>query len=202
MFNKKQFITLLILAVGIFAVIFTLFFTVFYRSGIENPIVQPEATVPVVRMGETTPSIVEPEIIRVKPTTHVFLKMVDDQGARVAEQKIPVESLLGFSEEQVKKCFYDYKLTVFSEEQVILEKVVEKPSIEPRYKLALQGDQIGIKTYGETEQFEPLGLLISDYSSSVHVLLLDEMIELTLTEKKSLQQNPNRIEQILQDYSE
>lgn len=204
MFSKKQFITLLLTAAVVFAVVFTIVYTVFYRNGVENPIVQPEATVEVVAEPEDQPSVEpEPTVVRIGPSTHIFLKIVDPSGNRISEQKLIPDSMLGFSQEQMANCFSDYRITTFNEEQVVLEKVVAPTQMTSHYRLALQGDMIGIKTItGDTQVFKPLGLSVKDFSGTTHVLLLDEAIELSSTQKAALERDPNEIEQILQDYSE
>ncbi|MGL4735933.1 MAG: hypothetical protein ACRCW2_00630 [Cellulosilyticaceae bacterium] len=210
MFNKKQFLTVLLSAVIVFAIVFTIVYTVFYKNGIEHPIVQPEATVPVVAQEQPeVESDVQPveatasEMVRVGPQTHVFLKLVDPNGERLSEQKLIPDSLLGFTQEQVEACFADYKITVFNQDEVVLEKVMVAPQMASHYRLALQGEMIGIKTItGETQVFHSLGLSIKDFSQTTHVLLLDEAIEISSTQKAALERNPYEIEQILQDYSE
>lgn len=202
MLSKKQFMIALVSAVGVFTVIFIIFYTFFYRQGIENPIVQSEATVPV---SQSVDKIDEEQVARsltIGPNTQVTLSILDKEGRLVTQEQIPVESVLGFSEERLKACFTDYEIKMFASDRVVLEKVVEEVPEVFVYKLGLKGDMIGIKEYGENDRFIPLNLSIKDYSRRTQVLLLGEVIELSSAQKATLEKNPHQIEQILQDYSE
>ena len=97
MFTKKQFITLLGIAVVIFLIFFTAFYTVSYRKGLEESIVNPNALIETFEgisdIDEVLGEVDQDSVIT--PDTRITLKVLDQNDLIVEQQEISSMSLLG-----------------------------------------------------------------------------------------------------------
>ena len=103
MFTKKQFITLLGIAVVIFLICFTAFYTVSYRKGLEESIVNPNALIETFEgisdIDEVLGEVEEDSVIT--PDTRITLKVLDQNDLIVEQQEISSMSLLGKNSEEL-----------------------------------------------------------------------------------------------------
>lgn len=204
MFTKKQFITLLGIAVGIFLIFFTVFYTVSYRKGLEESIVNPEALVEtfegVPDLDEESGEVEDGTFI--KPDTVVTLKVIDQNDIVVDEQEINSLSLLGKTSEDLLELFKGYELDSFTDQEVSLTKRIYGVSEAPTYKLGVKDDEIGILVGGNQPSFISLRLYTKDFSVHTVEMLKEQAISLTIEQKNRLEKDAYYIEEILQNYNE
>ena len=142
MFTKKQFITLQGIAVVIFLIFFTAFYTVSYRKGLEESIVNPNALIETFEgisdIDEVLGEVEEDSVIT--PDTRITLKVLDQNDLIVEQQEISSMSLLGKNSEELLNLFKGYELEHFTDKEVILTKTMYVVSEAPSYKLVVEGD--------------------------------------------------------------
>lgn len=206
MFTKKQFITLLGVAVIIFLVLFTAFYTVAYRKGLEESIVNPNALIETFEgVSEVEEVSGEAEIKEdrvITPDTRVTLKVLDQNDLVVEQQEISSLSLLGKNAGELLNLFKGYELEGFTEEEVVLTKQMYIVSEAPSYKLGVEGNEIGILVGGSRPDFISLNLYTKDFSAHTVQMLKERAISLTIEQKNKLEKNAYYIEEILQNYNE
>lgn len=204
MFTKKQFITLLGIAVGIFLIFFAVFYTVSYRKGLEESIVNPEALVEtfegVSDIDEASEEVEDGTVI--KPDTVVTLKVIDQNDIVIDEQEINSLSLLGKTAEDLLELFKGYELDYFTDQAVSLIKRIYGVSEAPTYKLGVKDSEIGILVGGNQPSFISLRLYTKDFSVHTVEMLKEQAISLTIEQKNRLEKDAYYIEEILQNYNE
>lgn len=204
MFTKKQFITLLGIAVVIFLIFFTAFYTVSYRKGLEESIVNPNALIETFEgisdIDEVSGEVEEDSVIT--PDTRITLKVLDQNDLIVEQQEISSMSLLGKNSEELLNLFKGYELEHFTDKEVILTKTMYVVSEAPSYKLGVEGDEIGIVVGGSNPAFISLNLYTKDFSSHTVEILKEKAISLTIEQKNRLEKDAYYIEEILQNYNE
>lgn len=206
MFTKKQFITLLGVAVIVFLVLFTAFYTVSYRKGLEESIVNPNALIEtfegVSDIEEVSGEIEIREDTLITPNTRVILKVMDQNDSIVEQQEVSALSLLGKNADDLLSLFRGYELEQFTEDEVILTKQMYVVSEAPSYKLGVEGNEIGILVGGSRPSFISLSLYTKDFSTHTVEMLKERAISLTIEQKNKLEKNAYYIEEILQNYNE
>lgn len=204
MFTKKQFITLLGIAIGIFLIFFTAFYTVSYRKGLEESIVNPDALVETFEdasaIDEVSEEVEEDSVIR--PNTRITLKVLDQNDFLVDQQEINSLSLLGKNSEDLLNLFKGYEIDYFTDQAVSLTKRVYGISEAPTYKLGVQDNEIGIIVGGSQPSFISLKLYTKDFSTHTVEMLREQAISLTIEQKNRLEKDAYYIEEILQNYNE
>lgn len=203
MFTKKQFIALLGIAIGIFLIFFTAFYTVSYRKGLEESIVNPNALVETfegVSDRDEVGEVEEDSVIR--PDTRITLKVLDQNDFIVDQQEISSLSLLGKNSEDLLNLFKGYELDYFTDQAVSLTKRVYGISEAPTYKLGVKDDEIGIIVGGSQPSFISLKLYTKDFSTHTVEMLREQAISLTIEQKNRLEKDAYYIEEILQNYNE
>ncbi|MEF9960201.1 MAG: hypothetical protein RR776_09545 [Niameybacter sp.] len=202
MFTKKQFLTLLTVAVFVFIIVTSGCYWLAYQKGLSAPIVNPDA---VIETFETEEPISEVEVkdnSRILPTTKVQAKILDQEGYIIEEKYLDTLSLLSKTMEEVGALFEDYKIEKFTPEEVILTRQMYIAKEAPSFSLGIEKGEIGILVGGSTPSFIQLGLSTRDFSAWTVELLSREHIHITVEQKRKLEKDAYYIEEILQNYSE
>ncbi|OON95227.1 MAG: hypothetical protein ATN36_09035 [Epulopiscium sp. Nele67-Bin005] len=208
MLTQKQYLSLLVVAIGIFGALF--FATYLYttdgflfntKSGFEIEDVF-ETPINSSVTGDSSIQVVEekPQKVTILPTTLIELIVRDQDGNLVTQEIVDPYSLMGLSEEEVASLFSNYNLIKFDSDNVILEG---ETYIEPervKYYLGVRNDEIGIIL--EDEIFQEIGIQASEFSSYINTLLKFELISVDYEQKALLERNPYYIESILQNLTD
>ena len=206
MFTKKQFITLLFISAIIFLILFAVFYTVAYKKGLEDSIVNPNA---VIETFDATYEIEQVEEVRevkedgyILPDTKIIIKVLDQNNFLIEEQEVSTVSLLNKTLEDITRIFKEYDVEKFTDQEVILTKRMHRITKVPSYQLGVEGEIIGIIVEGSEPAFISLKLYTKDFSSHTIKLLKNRPISLTIEQKRKLETNAYYIEEILQNYNE
>lgn len=203
MLTKRQFIVVLISGSLVFVLMFGLYYTYFYKTGVKDPLVQQDVieVIQPVQSGQVIPAEVLPKGPEVTRETEVSIQVVS-QGDVIETYTLDPQVLIGLTKEQVQAYYSAYDIIAFNTQEVILQKTITQMIPQPSYSIGVQGESIGIIEEGETKHFVPLQLSAQDFSEVALDLMAEEQISITAQEKQKLQHNPYYIEAILQNYNQ
>ncbi|PHV71674.1 hypothetical protein CS063_03685 [Sporanaerobium hydrogeniformans] len=210
MFKKKEYFMLLGIGIGVFFIVFFVTYFIMRKVTPEPEYGAPQGLGQVAReVGSQNikeqgikEQAVLPDIkqITIKSMTSIELMLIDETGRLVETQSLDPLTLISYDEKTLKQKFNPCEIIKFTEEKVVLQKVVKGSSVEPHYTLGIQDGVLCIIERGEANQFIKLGIDVNQFSRQTYSALLKEEIHITSQEREKLLKNATYIETILQSY--
>lgn len=199
MLSKKQYLWTLMVAIGLFIVIFLVTYFSICLSN-KNTNVAPE------NVAELNLSEPWQEKNYVLPQTKIILRTQSIQNKLLSEARLDATPLLGYTEDEVADRFKGYTIETFNEDEVTLIKTIETEEDidegQKVYTLGIEDGYVCIKEKDSTSRAVKIDYEESRCSQYVHQLLSAGIVEITSAQKEALLLNASTLQRILQNYVE
>lgn len=199
MLSKKQYLWTLMVAIGLFIVIFLVTYFSICLSN-KNTNVAPE------NVAELNLSEPWQEKNYVLPQTKIILRTQSIQNKLLSEARLDATPLLGYTEDEVADRFKGYTIETFNEDEVTLIKTIETEEDidegQKVYTLGIEDGYVCIKEKDSTSRPVKIDYEESRCSQYVHQLLSAGIVEITSAQKEALLLNASTLQRILQNYVE
>lgn len=199
MLSKKQYLWTLIIAIGLFIVIFLVtYFSIYLGNKSTDTVPENVADL----------NLSEPwqEKNYVLPQTKIILRTQSIQNKLVSEARLDAKPLLGYTEDEVADRFKGYTIETFNEDEVTLIKTIEteEDMDESRktYILGLEDGYVCIKEKDSNSRPVKIDYEESRCSQYMYKLLSEGIVEITGAQKEALLLNASTLQRILQNYVE